>query len=78
MSINFTRERDSYGRSCHRVSNSPENRTLGMIVRLPKAAIAAHPERGSYLSNDWSIMNNPDAAVRYHRTLAEAKARFAS
>jgi hypothetical protein len=75
MNITFERERDSYGRSCHRVSNSPENRTLGYVVRLPKAAIAAHPDR-VYLTNDWTIVNDPGKAVRYHRTLAEAKARF--
>jgi hypothetical protein len=78
MNITFERERDSYGRSCHRVSNSPENRTLGYIVRIPKLAIERNPERGSYFTNDWRIVNNPGEAVRYHRTLAEAKARFTS
>jgi len=72
-SIHFTwtRCRDTYGRSCHHLyaTDSKTTRHIGVVVALPRTSA----ER--YLSNDWTLADRDDA-VRYHRTLAEGKARI--
>jgi len=72
----WTSGRDDYGRSQHILhaseSTAAHGRTVGAVVRLPRVAIEAGML--PYLSNDWAIRGA--AAVQYHRTLAEAKARL--
>lgn len=71
--------RDDYGRSAHQVY-APVCRQIGRIVRLPKVAIENRGDGMKYLSNDWSMKTgtDPQAGVAYHRTLGEARARFAA
>lgn len=70
---NWHRGRDKYGRAEHRLTSG--GRTVGVVVRMPKAYIAKHPER-VYLSNDWTDIIRGDHNVAYHRTLKDAKARI--
>lgn len=67
--------KDEYGRNAYNVSEGAF--IVGRIVRMPKAYIEANPGR-NYMTNDWRMRDdsNPEAGVRYHRTLDEAKARF--
>lgn len=65
----WLRYRDDYGRSAHRLQR-PDHTVVGVVVKLPHVQ---NPLR-AYLSNDWTIRG--DAAVQYHRTLADAKARI--
>lgn len=64
------RTRDDYGRSCHELT--VDSRTVGVVVRLPKGAIAMRGDGTKYLVNDWRLADR-DAAVTYHATLAQAK-----
>jgi hypothetical protein len=70
----WSRGRDDYGRSVHYLTSGMTFRTLGVVVRLPKAAIETH-DGCKYLVNNWSLADR-DAAVSYARTLSEAKRRL--
>jgi hypothetical protein len=64
-------DRDDYGRTCYRLV-SPNNRTLGMIVKLPRISPVSPAK---YLVNDWGRTGRDCLAVSDLRfaTLKEAK-----
>lgn len=78
-------ERDSYGRSCHRLyghTASTNWGTLGIVCRLPKVYIETYGKARSYLVNDWTAPRpagvdlETAGIVTYHPTLAAAKAHL--
>lgn len=69
----FTPERDKYGRSTHALRSYPAYRTLGYVVRLPKAYIEGGFTPGAkYFTNNWAKQG--DDAVTHYPTLKAAKA----
>ena len=78
--VSFTKGWDKYGRTCQFVQSASNRVAVGMIVRLPKVAIARQPGR-VYLTNDWTLsyeqkQADAERGVQYHKTLTEAKARM--
>lgn len=74
----WSTSKDKYGRTVHHLHQDGDGqvhgRTIGAVVKLPKVYVEAHPDQ-PYLSNDWGIRDT-DKSVRYHQTLAQAKARI--
>lgn len=75
----WMKSRDKYGRTnytLNRWDDAPRRGAVGVVVRLPKAAVE-HYHRGTpYLVNAWGRGDDGRGLVTYARTLAEAKARL--
>ena len=71
----WSRYPDKYGRSAQ-IFHDADYRAIGVVVRLPALAVAAH-DGMTHLSNDWTSVGKPGAA-QFHPNIKAAKARIAA